>query len=422
MTQPDQLDRHPVPWSVEEQACLRISSTIMKQLQKLFNKKSLKIIGLMSGTSCDGVDLALTEISGAGESTQIRTLFSFHQPYTRQQKHRLMEFVEGQESTLKEISQVNYYLAEIWAEAVADMLEKAGISSEHIDMIASHGHTFYHQPRPEHFIDREIRSTFQTGDPAALAQRTGIMTVGDFRTADVALGGQGAPLVPYVDWILFSRFKKNLLVLNIGGIANFTFIPANGKKEDVQAFDTGPGNMLIDQLMQRLYEEPLDMNGSIAARGNFSDKVFAYLKKIDQFPAVAPPKSTGREHYGKAFVILLLRKALRWRIPEPDILHTVTRYTSHTVKMAAEKFIGQPIEEIIVGGGGSHNRFLMQSLADEFRQTVIKKSGEIGIDEDFKEAVCFAVLANELIRGNPANLPVVTGARRAALLGKICPV
>lgn len=376
----------------------------------------------MSGTSCDGVDLTLTEISGAGVNTRVRTLFCFHKPYTGQQKTRLMAFVESQASSLKEISQVNFYLAEIWAEAVAELSEKAGISSGHIDLIASHGHTFFHQPRPELFIDREIRSTFQMGDPAVLAQRTGILTVGDFRLADMAMGGQGAPLVPYVDWLLFSKVKKNLLVLNIGGIANFTFIPANGRKDDVQAFDTGPGNMLIDQLMQRLYEEPLDKSGAIAAGGNFSGKLFSYLEKIDHFPALAPPKSTGREQYGKAFIILLLRKALRWRIPEPDILHTVTRYTAHTIKQAAEKYIGLPVEEMIVGGGGSHNRFLMQSLAREFRQTVIRKSGEAGIDEDFKEAICFAVLANELIRGNPASLPGVTGARRAALLGKICPV
>jgi len=202
--------------------------------------------------------------------------------------------------------------------------------------------------------------------------------------------------------LLFSKLNKNTLSLNIGGISNITFIPADGRKENVIAFDTGPGNMLIDQLMQRMYELPYDKNGEKAFLGNYAQKLFEYLQKIDSFPEKKPPKSTGREHYGKDFIITLLKKALRRRIPEPDVIHTVSKYTAYTIWQASERYIRTNIDTLYVGGGGSHNKFLMKSLSEYFRNTDVKKSGELGIDEDFKEAICFAILANELIRGNPA--------------------
>jgi len=392
----------------------------MDQLIQLHKKPTLKIIGLMSGTSCDGVDLALIEISGTGVQTEFKLISTCHQSYTEQQKSAILTMIEQRNTTFKDISQVNFYLAKLWTDAIGKMLKRDKITIDEIDLIGSHGHTFYHHPEDRLFIDRKIRSTLQLGDPAVLAQLTGITTIGDFRVADVALGGQGAPLVPYVDWILFSKLKKNVIFLNIGGIANITFIPADGRREKVIAFDTGPGNMLIDQLMKRMYELPYDKNGEKAFLGNFSDKLFEYLQKIDSYPQRKPPKSTGREHYGKDFIIMFLKKALRRRIPEPDVIYTVSKYTAFTIWQAAEKFISQKIDTLYVGGGGSHNKFLMKSLSDYFVNTEIKKSGEFGIDEDYKEAICFAILANELIRGNPANLPAVTGAEKPVFLGKIC--
>ncbi len=394
----------------------------MKQLLNFRKKKSLKIIGLMSGTSCDGVDLALIEITGSGTSTSYKLDHSYHKPYDLSQKSYLLETLESGRTDLKSLSQLNFFLADVWSGAIKEMLKKAKLNAKDIDLIGSHGQTIYHMPIAENFIGRQISSTFQIGDPAVLAQLSGIATIGDFRVADVALGGQGAPLVPYVDWLLFSKLKRNVLVLNIGGIANFTFVPENGRKEDVLAFDTGPGNMLIDQLMQRLYELPIDNNGEKASLGNFSEKLFDYLLKEDSFPLLAPPKSTGREHYGKEFVLGLLKKALRRRISEPDIIHTVSRYTAFTIWQAAEKFVKRDIKEIYVGGGGCHNRFLMKSLAEYFDGVEVKLSGQFGLDEDSKEAICFAILANEMIRGNYSNLPGVTGASRPVFLGKICPV
>jgi anhydro-N-acetylmuramic acid kinase len=392
----------------------------MKILQDLSKKESLKIIGMMSGTSCDGVDLALVDINGSGTSSSFKLLHSYHKTYTSEQRSYILEALEQEKANLKEISQLNFYLAKIWSEAVIEVIDESKLDIKDIDIIGSHGHTFYHAPKVESFVDQQVSSTFQLGDPAVIAQLTGIVTIGDFRVADVALGGQGAPLVPYVDWLIFSKLKKNVLILNIGGIANFTFVPADAEKTKVQAFDTGPGNMVIDQLMERLYELPMDKNGEKAFLGQFSEKLFDYIVKLDHYPQLIPPKSTGREHYGKEFVLSILKKALRRRIPEPDVIHTLSKYTAYTIWQAAKNFIGHDIDELYVGGGGSHNKFLMKALEDYFIGVKVKRTGTIGISEDFKEAICFAILANELVHGNRSNLPGVTGASNPAFLGKIC--
>jgi anhydro-N-acetylmuramic acid kinase len=392
----------------------------MDQLIQLHKKPTLKIIGLMSGTSCDGVDLALIEISGSGDQTDFNIIGSYHQSYPNDLKSGILSLIDQNDIHLKEISQLNFFLANLWADTIKKMLKREKLTADEIDCIGSHGQTIFHHPEDELFLSKKTSSTLQMGDPSVLAQLTGITTIGDFRVADVAVKGQGAPLVPYVDWIIYSKLKKNVLALNIGGIANITFIPADGRKEKIIAFDTGPGNMLIDQLMQRLYELPYDKNGEKAFLGNFSQKLFDYLQKIDSFPEKTPPRSTGREHYGKDFIITLLKKALRRRIPEPDVIHTVSKYTAYTIWEASKKYLQSDIETLYVGGGGSHNKFLMKSLSEYFNKTEVVKSGEFGIDEDFKEAICFAILANELIRGNATNLPGVTGASKPAFLGKIC--
>jgi anhydro-N-acetylmuramic acid kinase len=388
----------------------------------LVEKPGQRVIGLMSGTSCDGVDLALIEISGSGLETRFKVQGKFHQPYSEDQKQFLLQCMDPRHSNVKVISQANFLLAGIWAGAIDSMLRHYGEKAADIDLIGSHGQTVYHQPQREDCQGLQVNSTLQIGDPSVLAQLTGITTVGDFRVADMAAGGQGAPLVPFFDWLFFSRFQKNMLILNIGGIANITYIPSDGDRMKVKAFDTGPGNMLIDQMMQRLYELPYDHNGAKASLGKRSDKLFAYLQKQDTFPDQPPPKSTGREHYGQDFVLSLLRKAIRWRIPEPDVLHTVTEYTAYTVWKAYRDFIGVEIESLVAGGGGSHNSFLLKRLQEFFTKIPVENVNHYGVDEDFKEAICFAVLAHECIQGNPANLTAATGAKRNVVLGKICPV
>jgi anhydro-N-acetylmuramic acid kinase len=394
----------------------------MLQLQKIAAKKERLIIGLMSGTSCDGLDIALFRVRGCGTDTGITVLKSVHQPYTGIQRDYLLGLMDFERINVRSVSNANFYLAQIWSQAVLRFLKANGYKSEDIDLIGSHGQTVYHQPDVHTVAGRRVRSTLQIGDPAALAQLTGITTVGDFRVADMALGGQAAPLVPYFDWLLYSKLRRNVLALNIGGIANVTYIPADGDLNKVTAFDTGPGNMLIDQLMMRPYEVPFDKNGARGKLGTFSDRLYNFLVRLDGYPGKKPPKSTGREHYGESFVIELLRKAVRWRIPEPDVINTVTTYTAITVKEAWAAYIKYPVDLIIAGGGGSHNRFLMQMLQEYFPQSEIRKAGSDGVDADYKEAICFGVLANELISGNTANMPQVTGAAHRALLGKICPV
>ncbi len=394
----------------------------MRSLQTILNKKQRIVVGMMSGTSCDGLDLALLRINGCGSSTKFKLLNTHHQPYTRAQKKYLLQLMDYEHTNVRSMANANFYLARIWADTVLRFLKSIDKSREDVDLLGSHGQTVYHQPDPEKILGRSVRSTLQIGDPAVLAQLTGITTIGDFRVSDMALGGQAAPLVPYFDWLMYGKLKRNLLALNIGGIANMTYVPDDGDPKKIQAFDTGPGNMLIDQLMARLYELPYDKNGAKAFLGKFSDRLFNQLLKVDTFPAIKPPKSTGREHYGEPFVIDLLRKAIRWRIPEPDVIHTITAYTALVIKDAWKKFVGQPIDLIIAAGGGSHNSFLMAKLRENFPGVEVRQADDRGVDANFKEAICFGVLANELICGNPANFPQITGCAKPVLLGKICPV
>ena len=392
----------------------------MSILNTIVAKPSRNIIGLMSGTSCDGLDIALVKVHAAGKATRYEVINTAHSAYPGTIRKYLLEMMTGEKKNVAEISQANFFLARLWSQAINSFLKKTGLKPADIDLIGSHGQTVYHQPFATKMFNQKVSSTLQIGDPAVIAQLTGITTIGDFRVADVALGGQGAPLVPYFDWLVFAKLRENCLVLNIGGIANFTFVPADGDLNKVIAFDTGPGNMLIDQMMQRLYEKPFDRDGTIASQGKFSDKLFDYLKKSDTYPALSPPKSTGREHYGDEFVINLLRKAIRWRIMEPDVIHTVSRYTAYTVWQAYSNFLKTEIKKIYVGGGGAHNLFVRRMLQEYFKNVAVKSVSDAGINEDYKEAICFAILANECINEVPAGMQRVTGANASTILGKIC--
>lgn len=391
-------------------------------INDLVNKKVKMILGLMSGTSCDGLDMALIEVVGYGLKTSFKLIGSGHYKYNERVKKMLFGIMTPGNAGIKELSQVNFYLAKIWANAINAFLKDQKLSPNKIDLIGSHGHTIYHHPQVDRILDQKISSTWQMGDPSVIAQLTGITTVGDFRVADVALGGQGAPLVPYFDWLSFAHLRENIISLNIGGIANLSYMPQNSDPAGVIAFDSGPGNMLIDQLMMRLYEKPMDRDGKIAFAGEFSERLFNYLLKIDEYLEMSPPKSTGREHYNEKFIIDLLRKAVRWRIREPDIIHTVSKYTAYTVRQAYEKYINADLSKIFVGGGGSHNKFVMQMLKKYFEGIPVHNVRDAGIDEDYKEAICFAVLANECLHGVKTGMPNVTGANRPTILGKICQV
>ena len=392
----------------------------MSALKNLQNKNRLNILGLMSGTSCDGLDIALIQVSGSAAQTRFKIVATQSDPYPTGIKAQLLHFISKKRHALKDISQFNFYMAKIWAGQITRFITEKNLDVNIIDLIASHGQTIWHQPETDKFFDQDISSTLQLGDPGVLAAILNIPVVGDFRVADVALGGQGAPLIPYFDWIFFSQFKKNILALNIGGVSNISFIPANGDFKKIIAFDCGPGNMLIDYVTQKLFNKSFDTDGKIAASGKNSASLFQYIQKLDTFSELVPPKSTGRELYNKEFLDRFIHFARQEKIKAENIVHTVTKYTAYAIFISSKKFIKNKIDEIAIAGGGAKNSFLVKLLKEYFENIEIKTTSAYGLDEDFKEAIGFAILANETIHGNVSNVPSATGAKRAAVLGKIC--
>jgi anhydro-N-acetylmuramic acid kinase len=386
----------------------------MKKVIDLINKEKKLIIGALSGTSVDAVDVVLAEVNGSGTDTKVNVLYFDSLPISPEFKEFVLVNSDNSTASLRNISQLNFLIGNLFADSILDFLKKNNISADKIDVIGSHGQTIHHVPKPEDLFGYDIKSTLQIGDPSVIANMTGIITVGDFRTADMALGGEGAPLVPYLDYILFRSNTADRLLVNIGGISNISYIPMDG---DMSAFDTGPGNMVIDRLMKEFYGKPFDENGEVAAVGRLNEKLFDNLKKFDNYYNASPPKSTGREFYGESFIDYILSVA--HDVSDEDIIRTVTDYTAFTIYYNVKKFIGKTPEEILVSGGGAKNRFLM-GLLKEYFGVEVKPLEQNGITPDNKEAVLFAVLANETINGNPSNVPAVSGAERPAILGKIC--
>jgi len=392
----------------------------MKSL-KLQNKKSKIIIGLMSGTSLDGIDCVLCKIKNPGTETKIKVINFITFPFPKGLKEVLIENSTPGKGNVTEISKLNFLLAHIYADAVKEIAKKSKISLTKIDLIGSHGQTIQHLPQKENYFGYKFGSTLQIGDPAVIAKLTGITTVGDFRPGDMALGGEGAPLVPYFDYLLFNSKSRNRALLNIGGISNITILEKNANPNDVLAFDTGAGNMLIDFLAKKLFNKEYDVNGNFAEQGKINERLLKELIKKDNFITKKPPKSTGRERYGMAFIEILLKKFKK--ISKYDIITTVTDFSAYSVYRNYELFIKNKIkiDELFVSGGGAKNKFLLKRLKKYFGLSVdIKTIDSLGISSDAKEAICFAVLANETISGNPSNIPKVTGAKKQTILGKIC--
>ena len=390
-----------------------------KKLSRLLVKRTKKVIGLLSGTSVDAVDAILLQITGHGVNSKIKVIDFTSHPIP--EKIRLAVFKNSDKRTAKieDICRLNVILGAIFSDAVLKILGKNKLTNDSIDLIGSHGQTLHHLPEKDNYNGFRVKSTMQIGDPAIIANLTGITTVGDFRIADCAVDGDGAPLVPYLDHILFTHRTKNRALLNIGGISNITVLKKNARKSDVYAFDTGPGNMIIDGLMYHLFRKKFDKNGSIAAKGKVNNELFAYLA-ADKVYTAPPPKSTGREHYGMDYQKKIITKFKK--LSKNDIIRTVTEFTAYSVYHNYLKFI-EPncrIDELIVSGGGAENPVLMKALKSYFSGVSVQKLKQNGITIHNKEAVLFAVLANECISGNPANMNKVTGSTKDVILGKIC--
>ena len=377
------------------------------------------IVGLMSGTSLDGVDAVLLRVNGTGVHTSFEQLGSYHKPFPRGLRDFIQRNSHPATSRVDEIARLNVLLAQLYADAVKSVARRGNVKLSQIALIGSHGQTIQHLPKPALMFGRKVRATLQIGDPSILATLTGIPTVGDFRVADMAVGGQGAPLVPYFDWLAFRSRTKNKLLLNIGGIANVTMLPRNCSVEEVTAFDTGPGNMVVDTLMSKLYKKPFDRNGLTASRGAVALDLFRWMQTHPYFK-MKPPKSTGREIFGRDFVGAVLEKGKQY--DSDDIIATASQLTPFSIHDAYVRFIRKrvTVDELIVSGGGAKNRFFLDELQRYFGRDRVRLIEEFGISSSSKEAICFAILANETMAGNPTNIPGVTGARKSVALGKTC--
>jgi anhydro-N-acetylmuramic acid kinase len=374
-------------------------------------------VGLMSGTSLDGIDAALVKISERDDQVNIKLLGFESIPYPQELKQRLKHLLPPNPGSVKGLARMHFYLGQKLAEAALGVIEKAHLSPSEIDLIGSHGQTICNLPMGKNEFSPHSR--LQIGDVSVIAVKTGITTVGDFRPADVAAGGEGAPLIPYFDYYAFHSPNKSRVILNIGGIANVTYIPAGAGLEGVKGFDTGPGNMLLDGLVSALTDgrEVFDQDGHFAGKGI---PCIALLKELmsSRFIHKHPPKSAGREEFGDNFLKELINKASVYRLSAEDLIATTTAFTAEAIAYNCKHFLG-PVAELIVGGGGAFNKTLLAMLQKHFLGARVTTTEEYGIPIKAKEAMGFALLAYQAFHRRYNNVPSVTGAKHPVVMGKI---
>jgi anhydro-N-acetylmuramic acid kinase len=375
------------------------------------------IIGMISGTSADGIDAALCEITGQLPGLQARILAATTQPYPAEVRQRVLDACVPGMSRIDTICQLNYELAEHFAATALTLFERAGMKAGDIDLIGSHGQTVWHSA----LEDGRVNATLQLTEAAVLVERTGITTISNFRARDVAAGGQGAPLVSYLDWLLLRHPEHWRAVQNIGGIGNVTFLPPLSDDNSLPlALDTGPGNVLIDAAVTELTdgEQTFDHDGAMAQSGQVDTE---WLERLLQHPYYErqPPKTTGRELFGTEMARQLVEEGHgRGRTPQ-DIVATLTALTAHSIADAYRRFAPSPVGEVIVAGGGSNNPALLAMLRELVKPASLLTHEDIGLSSDFKEAMLFALLAHETWHARPGNLPTLTGARHPVVMGQI---
>ena len=379
------------------------------------------VAGVMSGTSADGINVALVRIQGRGFRSRFELLAHYEFPYPVNVRRAVLATMNAGSASVANLSRLNFLLGELYADAVRAAQRRARLDCE---LVGCHGQTLYHQGGPALFLGRRIACTWQSGEAAIVAAKIGVPVVSDFRPADMAAGGKGAPLVPFLDYALYRHRRYGRIVQNLGGIANLTAIPPRAFPEDVVAFDTGPGNMVIDAVTEHLFERPFDRNGRIAARGEPIERVLQQLL-CNPFFRHKPPKTAGREQFGREFARELLR--LCRRADEHDIVATATALTARSIGVAVRKFVLPLVEpplrfrEFVVSGGGTNNLTLMRMIREELAplKMRVRTSDDFGLPSQAKEAVAFAMLAYQTWRHLPSNIPSATGAERPAILGKV---
>ncbi|PAP78527.1 anhydro-N-acetylmuramic acid kinase [Rubrivirga marina] len=382
-------------------------------LERLARSGPRVVAGLMSGTSLDGIDAVIVRIEGTGTEVQIETLGFVSEPYDAELRDALGACVEVTTSNVRLVSQLHARLGDCFADAVEGALAAAGLGLDALDLVGSHGQTVQHVPEAEEVAGVPTRSTLQIGCPAVLAVRLGAPVVADFRAGDLALGGQAAPLAPFLDGALFAAPDETRVLLNLGGIANLTVLPPGGPPR--AAFDTGPANMVLDALALRLTGQPYDEAGALAAQGTPDDLLVADVLDAPFFRA-APPKSTGREDFGAPFVDWLVG---RGPAAPADLLATAAAVTARSIAEAIRRWVDPVPDRVIASGGGVHNPTLIAMLADELAPIPVETTAAYGLDPDAKEAVLFALLAHEWANGVRTGLPAVTGASRPAFQGSL---
>jgi anhydro-N-acetylmuramic acid kinase len=399
------------------------------RISRILRKPRHRVIGLMSGTSVDAIDAALVTLEGVGPRARV-TLDAFRSfAFPAEIRRRLFQLFDPARGRVDEICNLDFLMGEVFAEAARRLMKDARIAPAEVDLIGSAGQTLWHDPEAIAFdagvdwIERPIvtRSTFAIGQSAVIAERTGVVTVGDLRVRDVAAGGHGAPLIAYADWVLLRSDTAGRCVQNIGGIGNVTYLPPAAPLERVVAFDTGPGNMVIDALAEVISggRERFDRDGKMAARGTVQPRLLSEWLE-DPYFEKDPPKTTGREQFGVQFARRAMRAAQAGGISLEDLIATATELTAQTIADAYRRFLLRrgPIDEVIVGGGGSLNPYLMGRLAALLPGITLLRHEDVGIDSKAKEAIAIAVIARDSLAGLPTNVPGATGGT-PAILGKI---
>lgn len=399
------------------------------RLLALRSKPSHRVIGLMSGTSVDAIDVALVTIAGHGADAKVKLDAFEAYAFPAEMRRRLFEAFDPARARIDQICNLDFLMGELFAEAALSLMRSRNLDPGEVDLIGSAGQTIWHDPHPivlepnVDWIQRQIvtRSTLAIGQSAVIAERTGVVTVGDLRVRDVASGGHGAPLIAYADWVLLRHPTLGRCVQNIGGIGNVTWLPPAARAEDVIAFDTGPGNMIIDALAEVATggAQRFDRDARLARRGKVDEALLAEWLE-DPYFARRPPKTTGREKFGVQFARRALKSAQAASTSMDDLIATATALTAHSIADAYRRFIlpAGPVDEVILGGGGADNPAIVAHLRALLPGMRLLRHEDLGIDSGAKEAIAIAVITNDSIAGMPTNIPGATGGR-PTVLGKI---